>query len=210
MCAVRVGSAHVPMVFSKAGNYAVDGGKQKTAFSAGTVYFRHGAKSEPGNSDDLRQFLDREVEAIRKSWMENIAKVVEAPKGSRVQILPPDAPPQQHSGAIRLVADPSAPAVYNVPIDVTHPHRQKEVVQLVNQAIGDRKKVIPFHVQCVRGAHDIDANPIFCYKQRYVSARFSQVFVDWIVEQFNANPSLFDDAKAQLDELKHRASTLVV
>ena len=46
--------------------------KQKTAFSAGTVYFRHGAKSEPGTSEDLRASLERELDRIRSSWLDGI------------------------------------------------------------------------------------------------------------------------------------------
>jgi len=50
---------------------------RRNVFSVGTVYFRHGAKSEPGTSDDLRQFLEREIEATRRTWLDGIAKVVE-------------------------------------------------------------------------------------------------------------------------------------
>ncbi len=54
-----------PLVFEKPGTYAVDNNRQQTAFGQGTVYFRHGAKSETGTTDDLRKFMDlrmREVE----------------------------------------------------------------------------------------------------------------------------------------------------
>ena len=43
--AIVVRTTDAPIVFSKPGTYDVGAGKQKTAFSAGTVYFRHGAKS---------------------------------------------------------------------------------------------------------------------------------------------------------------------
>src|SRR5512135_940991 len=45
---IEVSAVKVPMVFQEVGTYEVVPGKQKTAFSKGTVYFRHGAKSEPG------------------------------------------------------------------------------------------------------------------------------------------------------------------
>lgn len=79
LCALRVGGVRVPLVFTRVGTYEVSEAKQKTAFSQGTTYFRHGAKSEPGTSEDLRIFLDREIERTRKSWLDGIAKVVEAP-----------------------------------------------------------------------------------------------------------------------------------
>jgi hypothetical protein len=61
-----------------AGTSDVGGGRQKTAFSAGTVYFRHGVKSEPGTSEDLRAVLERALERIRSSWLDGITKLVTA------------------------------------------------------------------------------------------------------------------------------------
>jgi predicted HTH transcriptional regulator len=63
-----ISSSSIPIVFTSPGTFDVGGGKQKTAFSKGTVYFRHGAKSEPGTSDDLRAALERELDRIRSSW----------------------------------------------------------------------------------------------------------------------------------------------
>jgi Putative DNA-binding domain len=134
VCTITVRESRIPIVFTKVGTYEYEPGKQKTAFSVGTVYFRHGAKSEPGTSDDLRQFLERELEAIRHVWLDGIAKVVEAPSGSRIAVLPPESNPVGPSGALplRLTNDPNAPPYYAVPIDSTHPFRQKEVIREVN------------------------------------------------------------------------------
>src|SRR5450631_1757158 len=74
----------IPLVFQKPGTYDVGGGKQKTAFGVGTVYFRHGAKSEPGTSDDLRRAMERQLEAVRRSWIKGVRKVVKAPSGVQV------------------------------------------------------------------------------------------------------------------------------
>jgi predicted HTH transcriptional regulator len=60
VCAIRVEAVHVPIVFTRVGETELPDGRKKTAFALGTVYFRHGAKSEPGTSDDLRGFLDRD------------------------------------------------------------------------------------------------------------------------------------------------------
>jgi hypothetical protein len=189
-----------PIVFSKPGTYDIGGGKQKTAFSAGTVYFRHGAKSEPGNSDDLRWFLERRIEEIRKSWLEGIVKVVEAPAGAQVQII--SSAPVENPPMMRLVNDPSAPAYYRASVDQTHPFRQKEVVEEVNKALQGTKIIKPFHVQCVRQAHKTDDNATFCYKQKYASARYSHAFVKWIIEQYTADQGFFENAKAVMEETR--------
>ena len=194
-----------PLVFSKPGTYDIGGGKQKTAFSAGTVYFRHGAKSEPSNSDDLRWFLERRIEEIRKSWLDGIVKVVEAPTGSHVQIVT-SASTAEMPSPVRLVNDPAAPAYYQVPVDETHPFRQKDVVAEVNTALKGAKTIKPFQVQCVRQAHNIDKEPTFCYRQKFASARYSKAFVEWIIDQYNADASFFETAKAKADEIRHSAA----
>jgi hypothetical protein len=179
-----------PIVFSKPGTYDIGGEKQKTAFSAGTVYFRHVAKSEPGNSDDLRLFLDRRIEEIRKSWLDGIVKVVESPVGSYVQIVNHASPPEALS-SVRLVNDPTAPRYYQVPVDETHPFRQKEVVEEVNRLLNGAKSIKPYHVFCVRQAYHIDEEPTYCYKKKYASARYGRLFVEWLIEQYNADSTFF-------------------
>jgi hypothetical protein len=88
LSAFLIPEAITPLVFERPGTYDVGGGRQKTAFGQGTIYFRHGSKSEPGISNDIRQAIDRQLERIRKSWVRNVRKVVEAPAGSRISIQP--------------------------------------------------------------------------------------------------------------------------
>ncbi len=89
-----------PIAFRNPGTYKIGDGKQKSAFSKGTVYFRHGAKSEPGTTEDLRRAIDRQVDSIRKSWMKGVRKVVQAPKGSQIVAL---TPPSSIAGATATV-----------------------------------------------------------------------------------------------------------
>jgi hypothetical protein len=202
--AIVIQSTTVPIVFSKPGTYNIGGDKQKTAFSAGTIYFRHGAKSEPGNSDDLRIFLENRIEEMRKTWFEGIVKVVEAPLGSEIKIVQP-----QSAGAsvetVRLVNDPSAPAYRRVSIDETHPYRQKEVVEEFNKIV-EGTKISPYHVQCVRYAHTVEDNPTFCYRMKHASSRYSQAFVDWLVKNHSDNSTFFEEAKSRVKQKSARKS----
>ena len=80
-------------------------------FQQAPYTFKHGAKSEPGNSDDLRWFLERRIEEIRKSWLEGIVKVVEAPAGARVQVITSAAdhnPPRANGRVAVVVSGPLA------------------------------------------------------------------------------------------------------
>jgi hypothetical protein len=57
-------------------------GKQPFARGAGAVYFRHGAKSEPATTEDLRNVIGRRVEDIRNSRLGGIMKLVTAQTSS--------------------------------------------------------------------------------------------------------------------------------
>jgi hypothetical protein len=207
--AIVVHAVSNPIVFSQTGNYQDPSGKQKNAFAGGTVYFRHGAKSEPGNSDDLRLFVERRVESIRHEWLDGIAKVVEAPSGSVVRIALPGGADDLGT-AVRLTTDPSAAAVPVGAIDRGWPYRQKDLVAAVNDALGGKKRVNAAHVLYIRRAFDIDSNGRFCYTQAHASAKYSHAFADWIVEQFNADATFFERAKAVADQKRsvaaHRAA----
>jgi hypothetical protein len=107
---VEVGSVPIPIVFNKVGNYQGQNGKPKIAFQLGSVYFRHGAKSEPCTSDDLKSFLHREIEAVKQSWLGGIRKVVEAPENSQFLVIPPDTQTDFGQG-FRPTDNPNAPEV---------------------------------------------------------------------------------------------------
>lgn len=204
LCAIVVGGVRVPIVFTRVGTYEVTEAKQKTAFSQGTVYFRHGAKSEPGTSDDLRNFLEREIERTRKSWLDGIAKVVEAPTGSRFAVLPPESAPAGPGGTLpmRLTNDPDAPSYYAIPLDNTHPFRQKEVVREVNARLAGKRTINNHDILCIRRVFSIQKEIAFCYTQNFASPRYSQQFVDWIVAKYQEDGTFFESAKAKFDELK--------
>jgi hypothetical protein len=82
---IKVGPSDIPIVFTAHGGYGIPGG-QKTAFVKGSVYFRHGAKSEPGTTDDLRHALERKLGQVKEFWLAGIGKIMAAPAGSDVQI----------------------------------------------------------------------------------------------------------------------------
>lgn len=202
---MSVAAMPMPIIFAAPGTYDIGGGKQKTAFSVGTVYFRHGAKSEPGTSEDLRASLERELDRIRSSWLDGITKVVTAPVGATVSVLPAEV---RLSGAeeatgVRLVNDEIAPAFKAVRTDLLYPYRQKELVGQVNTLLGTLT-ISAHDVYSVRKAHVIDGQPNFYYKPQYSSPQYSQAFAEWLVGQYRADPEFF--AKAREASKKHSAS----
>ncbi|MBS1812067.1 MAG: putative DNA binding domain-containing protein [Acidobacteria bacterium] len=203
VAALEIGRTSVPLVFIAPGNYQGRDGKARSAFNTGTVYFRHGAKSEPGTSDDLQQFLHRELEIIKVSWLDGIRKVVEAPVGARIMIVPDTEtnPASNSPKVIRLVDDPSVPANRLLNPDDTHPFRQIDIVRELNERLQITPKINNYDVLSVRSVYNISGIPRFYYKSQYSSAQYSQEFIDWIVEKISADNSFLEKAKANYHEI---------
>lgn len=104
---LQIDGVFIPMAFVESGTYVARDGRTKTAFTRGSVYFRHGAKSEPGNSEDLRKSFERELNRVRKSWLGNIRKVVYAPSGHKIRFVAPQLIESDSTKAYRKVWDKS-------------------------------------------------------------------------------------------------------
>jgi hypothetical protein len=197
---IRIQSVSVPIVFTKPGTYDSGGGKQKTAFGVGTIYFRHGAKSEPGNTDDIRKAIERQLEIIRKDWIRGVRKVVTAPQGSKIivasgqEFRESDSP---HATPIRIVDDASAPAYRKVHFDLSHPHRLKELIQRLNEKLDGKGVVGTYEILCLRRLYDLDGNTDFCHKPRFASMQYSDAFIDWIMKQVEKNPRFLEETRAE-------------
>src|SRR5262249_20277908 len=135
-----MGPADIPLVFTRNGSDVTIKGKQKPAFVKGSVYFRHGAKSEPGNRDDLADWLQRSLERVRRGWLGGIRKVVQAPPDHVVSVV--SSPRSAKGGAsqiegISLTADITATpgAVQVVPRNAEEiwPYRQKDLLRIINR-----------------------------------------------------------------------------
>jgi hypothetical protein len=205
VAAMQIAAVKVPMVFENVGTYEVSPGKQKTAFAKGTIYFRHGAKSEPGTTDDIRNVIERQLSAIRSDWLDGVRKVVTAPHGSSVAILSGDV---RESGSpdatpVRFVDDPNAPGYRLISHDTTYPYRQKELIQVVNQMLPDGVAINSHDVLAVRRTHNIDANLKYQYSPRYGSPQYSEDFAKWLVERHKENAAFFGEARNKYYEQSH-------
>jgi len=203
---LRVFYINIPMIFTHPGTYPVQAGKQQTAFGRGTVYFRHGAKSEPATREDLRLVIERNLEEVRKNWIKGVRKVVEAPKGYQVHVLPPEIVTSDSPKAtpIRLVDDPSAPAYYKLSPDVSHPFRQKDVIAEVNKKLPLECQINQFDMRAVRTVYGIDKNYTYTYHPKYSSPQYTQSLIDWLIEQFAENNKIFYETRLIFSELKQR------
>jgi hypothetical protein len=146
-----------------------------------TVYFRHGAKSSPATADDIRRFIDRRLKVTRRRWLRNIREVV---------VNDAVAAP-----VVRLSEDPNAPVYGKLDPDRTHPYRQKEVVQAVNDRAA--LHLTPYDVLSVRRVHGIDdeSHPEFAHRMKFGTVQYSEAFVEWLLTQYALDREFFEDAK---------------
>jgi len=198
-------SSDIPIIFTKPGTYQIDSGKQKAAFGKGTIYFRHGAKSEPGNSYDLLKAMEKKIEEVKKSWLTGIRKVVTAPIGHVVQVLPPNIAMSTSPNAIpaRITNNKEAPTYRLETPDETHPYRQKEVIERINEHLKGKKRINQYDILCVRRVYSINkSRPDFYYKSKYGVPQYSELFVNWLVESYEENPMFFDETREKYRRLK--------
>ena len=197
-----------PIVFTKPGTYPISDKKQKTAFSAGTVYFRHGAKSEPGTTEDLRKAVERQLDSIRKSWVSGVRKVVKAPSNHNIVALAPGhkviETKSPEAMEIRITDNPDAPEYHKIDPDYTHPYRQKELIYEINKKLKDRAKVNSYDIQVIRKVYSINEKPELVHKPKFGTTQYSNDFVQWIVDKYENDSNFFTKTRDEAYKINYR------
>jgi hypothetical protein len=200
---VNVGAATIPVGFTKPGvcdsTVAPDGPQQ--VFPLGVYYFRHGERSEPGTSGDMRAFIERLLRRVRRRWLRGIRRVLAKP----ITFDEGAAPKRIVSKRIRLertvlqpvriVSDPNAPALQPQDVDRLYPWRQKDLLHELNNRLG-RRVLTTYDVQAVRRHHGLDERLDFVFHLPGAGRRYSPAVADWIMEQFGRDPEFFHEARA--------------
>lgn len=198
---LKIDSVDTPLPFIKPGEYEQPVGTKKKAFAEGTVYFRHGAKSATASRNDLRAFVRRAEQQLRRELQKNLSRVVKAQSGSTIIVerAAHEAVPPEFVSA-RLVDDPQAPAFRRSDPDTTHPFRAKEVISEVKLQLPDDTTYNNYDITCIRYVHNIDANPAFAHKPKFGSRQYSETFVRWIVEMSRQDPHFFEATRTKYAE----------
>ena len=190
---LMIGEVEIPLIFIKPGTFSVGDGRQKTAFSKGTVYFRHGAKSEPGTRDDLREVIER----VKRKWLTGIRMVMEAPEGAQYMVLPPEVRQSVEPNAlpIRFTEDPAAPAYRILDPNITHPYKLKELIEELNKRIKAPRMINKFDILVVKRVYKIEKRRDFIYTPRSGSSQYSRTFLEWLVRQYKSDRKFFSKAR---------------
>jgi len=205
---ITVGPVLIPMAFSKVAAFpeskAVAGSDK--AFPAGTFYFRHGVRSEPGTTADMRAFFERALSRVRRRWLRGIRRVLTAPIPSVAGTMPSRAAAKQKKREqanlqpVRIVTDPDAPALQPQDVDRLYPWRQKDLLRELNARIG-RRALNSYDIQAVRRQHRLDERPDFVFNLPGAGRRYSPAVAEWIMEQLGRNPEFFRHARTADHEM---------
>ena len=198
-----IARAPTPFVFSKSGNYVAPNGKQKSAFGQGTFYVRHGPKSEPATSDDLRSIIERLVSQQREHLMANLRQVIEAPADSVVRIATPQEAAQEDGKhlQVRLVTDDNAETAKLIDPNKTHPYRQKEVVETVNKRLDGKYRFTSNDNVAARRIFGLEQRAEFYYRPKYGSGQYSDAYVDHLVKQILEDPNYLENLRQSFHRL---------
>lgn len=170
---------------------------------ASGAYFRHGARSGPATRDDLKKFMDRRLAQVRRRLIVDIKRVITAPEGSEIVAIE-RAEDEQGDRVIRITTDEHAPLYRAVDFDVTHPYRQKELIEEVNRRLPDERAINGYEFLAVRRTNEIDAD--FTHRPRFGTNQYSEAFVDWLVAQIERDPVFIARARERYHELRVSAS----
>lgn len=205
VAALLVYEVPVPLVFVQNGSHVGVGQDRRPAFVKGSVYFRHGAKSEAGTSEDLRAWLDRSLEKVRETWLGGIRQVVTMGAGQRVQLVAADAA-AEGGMPVRIAADPNAPAIrIHNPVEIW-PHREAALLRIVREQIAPGTRLSNHDFRCLKIVRGITpgTHPNFVLKPHpNASPQYSQEFCNWLVEQYQANPNVFEEARQLVRDGQH-------
>ena len=198
-----INSPDFPLVFEKPGTYAV-GKDQRTAFGQGTVYFRHGAKSEHGTSDDLRRFMQQRMREMQEQLMKGLRKVSEAPRGSQVRVVPSISASHSDGNAMpfRITNDAKAEGVMAIDRGRICPYRRKEVLQKLKEHLPD-KPVSTFDLSVVNKVYNTTSKEEFCWQPEYSSPQYSDAFVDWLVAKIKQDQNFLQEARQKAYAVQH-------
>jgi hypothetical protein len=172
----------------------------------GTFYFRHGDRTEPATSADMREAFERRLRRVRRRVLRDVGRAFDAAakshakrarRGRELLNLQP----------VRIVDDPNVPALHPQDVDRLYPWRQKDLVRELNTRLG-RRLLNSYDIQAVRRHHRLDERPDFVFNLPGAGRRYSPAAAEWILDQFGRDAEFFRKARAaDQEQLKLRRRT---
>ena len=104
---------------------------------------------------------------------------------------------------VRVVTDQNAIPVRAINYDETHPYRQMELKDRVNELLPDGFEITTYDLTAVKYAHDIAGERNYYYKSRFGSAQYSESYSRWLAFCYQEDREFFLKARAKYYEDHH-------
>ena len=84
----------------------------------------------------------------------------------------------------------------------THPYRQKELIEEVNQELGN-KTVNQYDITCLNVVHKVKANREYFFQGKVKGSpgQYSRAFVDWVIGRYRQDKGFFQQVRAKSKEI---------
>jgi hypothetical protein len=200
-----------PLVFEKPGTYAVDKGHQETAFLRGSVYFRHGAKSEPGTTDDLRRFVEKRVREMQQQLVKGMKRVSEAPRGSELLIAPRAGVVTGKGDAlpVKIVLDRNAKDAIQVDKNMLFPYRRMELMKRLKEELPKDAAPNTYEIQAINYVYGIAENEYLSWQPPFSSRQYGEAYVGWIIDKISKKKGFLVETREDFQQKrKQEANSL--
>jgi hypothetical protein len=169
----------------------------------GSFYFRHGDRTEPATSADMREAFERRLRRVRRRVLRRVGRAFDAAAKSHATGARRDRE-LLNLQPVRIVDDPNVPALHPQDVDRLYPWRQKDLVRELNTRLG-RRLLNSYDIQAVRRHHRLDERPDFVFNLPGAGRRYSPAAAGWILDQFGRDAEFFRKARAaDQEQLKLR------
>jgi hypothetical protein len=199
-----------PLIFEKVGTCPIENSKfQHTAFAQGTVFFRHGAKTETATTDDLRKFMQSRIREMQEQLVKGLRKVSEAPRGAILDVVPTVAQKgvfdSAGMGGIPIKISDDVDAQIGIPVDRHDicPYRQKEVMAKLKVLLPEGPLPTTHDIQTIVKTYDIGSKPQFAWKPEFSSRQYSEAFIGWLVDNLQTDPNFLFNVRQKFYEMTH-------
>lgn len=90
--------------------------------------------------------------------------------------------------------------------NTTHPYRQKEMLVMLNNSLGNGRPLVPYDIQCIRQLYEIEKKPQYYYKPKYGTPQYSDHFIQWLLEMYRKNPNFFEDTREKCKKSANKST----
>lgn len=101
---------------------------------------------------------------------------------------------------VRIVTDPNAIAVRAIDYDVSHPYRQKDLLNRIKELLPAGASVSTYDLTAVRYASNIVDRREYYHKPKFGSAQYSDSYAQWLSQSYTADPEFFRNARERYQE----------